>query len=84
MTTDKVAPPAPAPPPQQKTDADLKILCEKIRREASLTPPSIIDALCEDMPTRPICLKAAYVEEVLEIASMLNRSHLLRFTADCQ
>jgi len=83
MTTDKVAPPAPAPPPQQKTDADLKILCEKIRRETSLTPPSIVNALCEDMPTRPICIKAVYVEEVLEIANILNRSHLLRFSADC-
>jgi hypothetical protein len=70
-------------PPQQKTDADLNI-CEKIRRGASLTPPALIDALCEDVPTRPICLKAAYVKEVQELASMLNRGHLLRFTADCR
>jgi hypothetical protein len=84
MNADKVAPPAPAPPPQQNADADLKALCEKIRREVSLTPPAVIDALCEGVPTRPICLKAAYVKEVLELASMLNRGHLLRFTADCR
>jgi len=83
MNADKVVPPAPAPPPQQKTDANLKILCEKIRREASLIPPSIIDALCNGEPTQWLCLKAMYVEKVEEVARMLNRGHLLRFTADC-
>jgi len=68
---------------QQKLASDLRELCEKIRKRASLTPPSIIDALCEDVPTRWICLKATYVEEVRELASMLNRGHLLRFIAEC-
>jgi hypothetical protein len=83
MTTDKVVPPAPAPAPQWKTDAELKTLCEKIRKEASLTPPAVIDALCEGVPMRPICTKAVYVEKVLEIARMLGRAHLLNFDADC-
>ena len=48
-----------------------------------LTPPAIIDALCKGIPTRRICTKAVYVEEVLEIASMLRRTHLLNFDADC-
>jgi hypothetical protein len=74
---------APAPAQQQNFDVDLNILCEKLRKEAVLTPSSIINALCEDMPTWWICLKAIYVEEVREVARMLNRSHLLRFTADC-
>jgi len=81
MTADKVAPPAPAPSPQQKTDADLNI-CEKIKKEASLTPPSIIDALCEGAPVW-ICLRAIYVEEAQEVARVLNRSYLLRLKADC-
>jgi hypothetical protein len=78
MTTDKVAPPAPAPPPQQKTDADLNTLCEKIRREASLTPPAHIDALCNNEPLPWICLEALFVDELRSIAHMLGRSHLLR------
>jgi hypothetical protein len=83
MNTDRVASPAPAPAPQRKTDAELKTLCEKIRREVSLTPPAVIDALCEGVPTRLICTKAVYVEEVLTIARMLGRSHLLVFREDC-
>jgi hypothetical protein len=83
MTTDKVAPPALAPPPQQQTDVDLRILCEKIRKEVVLTPPAIIDALCEGEPTQWICHRAIYVEEVLEVARILNRGHLLNFKADC-
>jgi len=79
MTTDKVAPPAPAPPPQQKTDADLNILCEKIRRGASLTPPALIDALCDGMPLPWVCVEAVFVEELREIARILNRGHLLKF-----
>ncbi len=67
---------------QQKVDADLNI-CEKIRKETSLTPPAVVDDLCEGVPTRLICSKAVYVEEVLEIARMLGRSHLLRFWSDC-
>jgi len=84
MNADKATPPAPAPPPQQNANADLKALCEKIRREVSLTPPSVIDDLCEGVPTRWICLKASYIEEVLELARMLNREDLLRFEADCR
>jgi hypothetical protein len=83
MTTGEVVPPAPATAPQQKTDTELKTLCKKARKEAMLTPPAIIDALCEGIPTRRICTKAVYVEEVLEIASMLRRTHLLNFDADC-
>jgi len=83
MTTGRVAPPAPAPAPQWKTDAELKTLCENLRKEASLTPPGVIDALCEGRPTYGLCPKAVYVEEVLEIARMLGRVHLLNFDADC-
>jgi len=83
MTADKVVTPAPAPVPQQKTDTDLKI-CEEIRKRVSLTPPSIVDALCKNEPTPLICVKAVYIEEVHEIAHALNRSHLLRFEVDCK
>jgi len=48
-----------------------------------LTPPGIIDALCEGKPIYSLCPKAVYVEEVLEIARMLGRAHLLNFDADC-
>jgi hypothetical protein len=84
MNADKATLPAPAPPPQQNANADLKALCEKIRREVSLTPPSVIDDLCEGVLTRWIYLKASYIEEVLELALMLNREDLLRFKADCR
>jgi hypothetical protein len=84
MTAANVIPPAPAPAPQWKTDAELKIfLCEKIRKEVSLTPPGVIDALCEDRPIYGLCPKAVYVEEALELARMLGRAHLLNFDADC-
>jgi len=83
MNADRATLPAPAPPPQQNANADLKALCEKIRREVSLTPPGVIDALCEGVPTRLICLKATYIKEVQEVARMLNREDLLRFKADC-
>ncbi len=83
MTTNKVAPPAPAPAPQQKTDADLKILCEKIRKAASLTPPGIVDALCEDKRVYVRCDKAIFVEELRELARMIGRDHLLLFDSDC-
>ena len=81
------APPAaatPAPPPQQNANADLKALCEKIRREVSLTPPGVIDDLCDGVPVRWICLKANYRKEVEELARMLNLEDLLRFEADCR
>jgi hypothetical protein len=80
MTAADVIPPAPAPAPQQKNNVDLKI-CEEIRKRVSLTPSSIIDALCNNEPAPWICLKAMYVEEVTEIARMLGRS--LTFRADC-
>jgi len=57
-------------------------LCQKVRKETSLTPPFIIDALCEGEPIW-VCIEAIYVEEVLEIARTLNRGHLLRFVVDC-
>jgi len=66
-----------APPPQQKTDADLNI-CEKIRREASLTPSALIDALCNNESLPWICLEALFVDELRSIARMLGRGHLLR------
>jgi hypothetical protein len=69
--------------PPQKNDTDLGALCEKIRREAVLTPPAIIDALCEGVPTPWICIKAIFVEELRELARKLDRGYLLRFTADC-
>jgi len=71
-----------APSPQQKTDTNLDI-CEKIRKEASLTPPGILEALCEGKPVYIRCSKAVFVEEVLELARMLERTHLLNFDTDC-
>ena len=85
MTAAASIPPAsaPAPAPQWKTYAELKTLCKNLKKEASLTPPGVIDALCEGVPTRSICPKAVYVEELLELASVLGRTHLLNFDADC-
>ena len=82
-TSNSAAPTAPAPSPRQKEFTDLKTLCAKIRKEASLVPPSVVDALCEGVSPRWICLEATYVKEVEEIARLLNREHLLVFTADC-
>jgi hypothetical protein len=79
MTTNKVTPPAPAPPPQQKHDVDLRILCEKLRKEAVLTPPGVIDKLCAGEPLPEVCKEAAFVDELKEFAALLNRSHLLTF-----
>ena len=84
MNADKATPPAPAPPPQQNANADLKTLCNEIRQKAVLTPPSIIDDLCAGVSTRWICLKANYRKEVEELARILSREHLLVFTADCR
>jgi hypothetical protein len=85
MTAVADTPPVSAttPAPQQNNFDDLKNLCEKIKREVTLTPPSIVEALCKGVPTRRICLEATFAEEVLEIARMLGRSHLLRFE-DCE
>ncbi|MFZ8840569.1 MAG: hypothetical protein ACO2PM_16955 [Pyrobaculum sp.] len=83
MNTDRVASPAPAPAPQRKTDAELKVLCEKIRKEVSLTPPGVIDALCEGRPIYDLCPRVVYIEEALELARRLGRAHLLNFDADC-
>jgi hypothetical protein len=58
-------------------------LCENLRKKVSLTPPGVIDALCEGRPIYGLCPKAAYVEEALELARMLGRAHLLNFDADC-
>ena len=66
------------PLPHQKLD-----ICERIRKEAALTPPGVIDSLCEGRPIYGLCPKAVYVEEVLELARMLGRAHLLNFDADC-
>ena len=74
---------ASAPSPPTKNGAELKILCEKIRREASLTPPGVIDALCEGKPIFDLCPKAVYAEEVLEVARMLGRAPLVNFDANC-
>ena len=71
-----------APSLQQKTDTNLDI-CKKIRKKASLTPPGIIDALCEGRPIYGVCPKAIYIEEVIDLARMLGRAHLLNFDADC-
>ncbi len=65
----------------QQADTDLN-LCEKARKEASLTPPSIINALCEGKPVW-VCTEAIYVEEVQKLARKLNCDHLLRFDVDC-
>jgi hypothetical protein len=73
VNASKVALLAPASAP------GLKALCEKIRRKASLTPPSIIDALCDGMPLPWVYVEAVFVEELREIARILNRDRLLKF-----
>jgi len=83
-TDNSAAPTAPVPAPQQRKLTDLKTLCNEIRQKAVLTPPGVIDDLCEGVSIRWICLKASYIEEVLELARMLNREDLLRFEADCR
>ncbi len=52
-------------------------------KEVVLTPPALIDALCNGGPTVWVCLEAAFVEELRGIARVLNRNHLLRFT-ECE
>jgi hypothetical protein len=58
-------------------------VCSKIKSEIFLTPPGVIDALCEDRPIYDLCPKTVYVEEALELARRLGRAHLLNFDADC-
>jgi hypothetical protein len=82
MNAGKVASPAPAPPPHQKNNADLNV-CEEVRRRAVLTPPGIIDALCEGRQVYWVCSKAVFAEEALELARMLGRAYLLNFDAGC-
>ena len=77
-TSNSAASTAPAPSPQQKGFADLKTLCNDIRKKAVLTPPGIIDRLCDKLFSE-ICKEAIYIEELEEFAALLNRSHLLTF-----
>lgn len=70
---------APASPQHQNFDVNLKNLCEKLRQDAVLTPPGIIDRLCDGKLFSEICKEAIYIEELEEFASLLNRSHLLTF-----
>jgi hypothetical protein len=70
-------------PIENKQSINVAAICEKIRKELSLTPPGVIDALCEGVPTRLICVEATFVKEALEVARMLGRAHLLNFDADC-
>jgi hypothetical protein len=58
-------------------------ICEKTKKEAVLTPPGVIDALCEGRPVYGLCPEAVYVEEALELARRLWRAYLLNFDADC-
>ena len=78
MNADKATPPAPALSPRQKGFVDLKTLCDEIRKKAVLTPPGIIDRLCNKLSLE-ICKEAIYTEELEEFAALLNRSHLLTF-----
>jgi hypothetical protein len=58
------------------------VICERIKKEASLTPPGIVDALCEGGLVY-VCNKAIFVEELREFARMLRRDHLLLLDSDC-
>jgi predicted DNA-binding ribbon-helix-helix protein len=57
--------------------------CHEISEGGVLTPPALIDALYNGEPTAWVCLEAAFVEELREIARVLNRGHLMRFT-ECE
>jgi len=57
--------------------------CHEIRKKVVLTPPALIDALCNGEPTVWICLKSTFAEELRDVAHALNRGDLLRFT-ECE
>jgi len=70
---------SPASALRQINDTNLNIICEKIKREITLTPLKIIEDLCEGRPPSPICLSAVFIDEVNELAKKLNRQNLLMF-----
>ncbi|MDT7870614.1 MAG: hypothetical protein RQ839_10605 [Thermoproteus sp.] len=51
--------------------------CEAIERAVRLTPPALIDKLCKGEFLPPVSSDAIFIEELLEIARRLNRSHLV-------
>ena len=79
MSVREVGPAVPAP----RRGGEEEMLsfkdCHEIRKKVVLTPPVLIDALCNGEPTAWVCLEAAFVEELYEIAQNLNRKHLMRF-----
>jgi len=65
-------PPAAAPHGEEK-DA-FKTLCNF---EVHLTPPALVERLCNGEPLPEICREAIYAEELLELAEALGRKHLV-------
>jgi hypothetical protein len=70
---------SPASALRQINDTNLDNICEKIKREITLTPLKIIEDLCEGRSPSPICLSAVFIDEVNELAKKLNRQYLLMF-----
>ncbi len=58
---------------------DFKALCIEIIKEVRLTPPALIDRLCEGVPLPLVCRDAIFAEELIEVAKKLGRAHLVTF-----
>jgi len=78
MPVRAVGPAAPAPPRGGEEEVLALKDCHEIRKEVVLTPPALIDALCNGEPLPWIYAEAAFVEELREVARLLNRGHLIR------
>jgi hypothetical protein len=63
----------PTAPYREEKDS-LKILCNF---EVHLTPPALVERLCNGEPLPPVCREAIFTEELLELAEALGRKHLV-------
>jgi len=79
MPAREVSPAAPAPRRGGGEEVLALKDCREIRKETTLTPPALIDALCGGEPLPWVCIEAAFAEELRETARKLNCGHLLRF-----
>jgi len=79
MSVREVGPAVPAP--RRGVEEEMLSFkdCLDIRKKVVLTPPALVDALCNGEPTVWVCLEATFVEELRDIARALNRGDLLKF-----
>ncbi len=45
----------------------------------TITPPALIDRLCEGVPLPFVCRDAIFAEELIEVAKKLGRAHHVTF-----